>query len=555
MRAELEYVDANGNTPLLLAYRMGRTKAARMLLAAGAFSKARSAEGYESVIVAALTANPDLTREAVIAMLAETDAAFERRIPNLLSKLEELPDFELTMTWQFSSWVPLVSQLLPSDTYTIRKRGSSMRFDTTLLGMTGLKWERGSISLVLWGKDMPKPGASYVLDNDMKTAADARMAFTHPQDIHIQDWVRKLLTQKQKTTDFWSRDALMTPVYKQGLFGRLTTSLARMTVGDGVQRGRVSQSPVSSTNPGSPKVTSPTSAGEGGSAFGSFSVSSPTNGAASTEEDAPNVHIDDPRQATEDVGLWTSCSVYEMKNLCVRDLTHAPIMPELKLKSWWKPEYSRQATDADFKAAEYAAKSNGSSTGAATTASASSPTAGAGKPAVASAAVAHEEAPEKLLVPLFRALKAIKAGKINENNANSATIEELEGMGFEDDAGKKVAGHTVDVMSFQDYFGFPRPQATAEEQAAFKLRQATEGTTETPAATPAADVLAASSADSRAPAAFVGIDGSMHKAMGAVAKFRAEATTVEDKSLDLKVFFSKEFPISVRFFHRMSLRW
>jgi hypothetical protein len=42
------------------------------------------------------------------------------------------------------------------------------------------------------------------------------------------------------------------------------------------------------------------------------------------------------------VGVWSNCAVYEMKNFCVRDLTIAPILPELKLKDWWKPEYSRQ---------------------------------------------------------------------------------------------------------------------------------------------------------------------------------------------------------------------
>jgi hypothetical protein len=85
--ADLELRDARDNTPLMLAYRMGRTKIARMLLAGGAFPKPRTAEGFEAVQVAALTANPDIIREAVLAFLAETDAAFERRVPGLQAAL------------------------------------------------------------------------------------------------------------------------------------------------------------------------------------------------------------------------------------------------------------------------------------------------------------------------------------------------------------------------------------------------------------------------------------------------------------------------------------
>lgn len=63
------------------------------------------------------------------------------------------------MHWQFRSWVPLVSRLLPHDTLVLWKRGSSFRMDSTLLGMDGLRWQRGNVSVLLHGKDMPHPGA------------------------------------------------------------------------------------------------------------------------------------------------------------------------------------------------------------------------------------------------------------------------------------------------------------------------------------------------------------------------------------------------------------
>ena len=84
-------------------------------------------------------------------MLADTDRAFQRRVPGLLAGLAALPDFEIQMRWEFSSWLPLVSRILPNDDIVIYKRGSSIRMDSTLLGLAGLSWERGHISNLILG--------------------------------------------------------------------------------------------------------------------------------------------------------------------------------------------------------------------------------------------------------------------------------------------------------------------------------------------------------------------------------------------------------------------
>lgn len=582
VNADLNLVDGHGNTPLLLAYRMGRTRAARMLLAAGANPKARAPDGWEAVQVAALTANTDLIRTAVLAFLGETDAAFDRRLPTLQAALRAMPDFTLRMTWEFSSWVPLVSRLLPSDVYTIYKRGSSLRLDTTLLAMSGLKWERGSISLVLWGDDMPSPGAMYVMDNEMKTAADARMAFTMPQDQSVQDWVRKLLTQKQKQTDYWARDVVMAPALKQGLVGGFLRGIAKLAVGDDVPRGRVSEGQDAKT-PSSP----------GGSNGGSGGAASPS----------AVVHVDDPRQVTADVGVWANCAVYEMRNFCVRDVEHRPILPELKLRDWWKPEYSREATDADVAAVRAEAAGGAPAAGAAGGAAGAAEgggdahhrhrggrhhhgkhkpaghsghahhhhghhAGGGGKHAAggAGAAASEEEPPpEAALHPLRNMLKAIRSGKINEKNAASATLEEVEGMGFSE----ALAAQTVETYTFQEYFGWKRAAAPAgakaEREAALvaiaaaaaAAAQADAGGEEADGAAggtgaePAvrADAAAAPAAEASAPALpppIVDADGSYHRASGKVGVVREENTTVDDKTMDLKVLFSKDFPITVR---------
>lgn len=560
--AALDALDSHGNTPLLLAYRMGRSKAARMLLAAGAYSKARAPEGWESVQVAALSGNTDLIRSAVIAYLDETDKALERRMGSLQARLASLPDFTLRMKWEFHTWVPLLGRLLPSDTYSIYKRGSSIRLDTTLLGMNGLKWDRGSVSMLVHGADMPRPGACYVIDNDMRTAADARTAFTHPQDIHIQDWVRKLLTQKQKSTDYWGRDVVMLPVIKHGIVGglfRKVKTIARLgDSGNSVSntpRGRISQNTTSTPKSSQSSVA--------------ISRGGDENGADAVDEDGSGTPApaacDDPNQAKEEVGIWKDCAVYDMVNLCVRDVTHAPILNELKLADWWRPEYSKQTTD------EEAAKS----AAAASAAAASSSKTGSGKGGEAAFDMATAEAPEQMLKPLHKLLRAIRLGKINESNASAASTlidgvaahdyeehdfggggddgygdgsgvdgleQPIDGGGGASQAAKLAAKRraaavaaTATTYTFAGYFGFERSSPSLDNFVNQKGGDSSNSSNDDGASAPLQPYVHAA-------------DGLLHRPAGRVAEFKSSRCQVDDKSLDAKVYFSKDFPISVEQF-------
>ncbi|CAE7920372.1 Ankrd13b, partial [Symbiodinium sp. KB8] len=278
---DLETRDASGFTPYLLALALGRSTAAAMLLAAGAYAKARlphdklkglNGLAWECYQVAALTTNPHLVRSTVMAMLRETDIAFQRRAPRLAEGFASMPDFEMTMVWEFSSWIPFVSGLLPKDTMTIRKRGTALRMDSTLLGMSGMTWQRGDVSQIVrvQAERGSHEGQFLLLDNKARTAGDGRESFLCPEDKNVQDWVRKVLSTPQKVSDWWSKDTTFKQVFTKGWLGGTTT---------------------------------------------------------------------DPK--TADVDVWTGCTLYDMAGLKQTELTHAAIRKDLALADWWLPVYEK----------------------------------------------------------------------------------------------------------------------------------------------------------------------------------------------------------------------
>ena len=88
---DLETQDRTGASAYVLALKLGHTRAAHMLIRAGACPRAKTALGWEPIQLAALTANSDLTRIAVVSMLKDMDLAWERRLPKHLDMLRAMP--------------------------------------------------------------------------------------------------------------------------------------------------------------------------------------------------------------------------------------------------------------------------------------------------------------------------------------------------------------------------------------------------------------------------------------------------------------------------------
>ncbi|XP_029005072.1 ankyrin repeat domain-containing protein 13C-A isoform X2 [Betta splendens] len=124
--------DIHGNTPLHLAVMMGHK------------------------VTALLRKLKQQSRESV-----------EDKRPKLLKALKELGDFYLELHWDFQSWVPLLSRILPSDACKIYKQGINIRLDTTLIDFTDMKCQRGDLSFIFNGNAVPSE-SFVVLDNEQK---------------------------------------------------------------------------------------------------------------------------------------------------------------------------------------------------------------------------------------------------------------------------------------------------------------------------------------------------------------------------------------------------
>ncbi|XP_054713418.1 ankyrin repeat domain-containing protein 13D-like isoform X2 [Uloborus diversus] len=150
---DIEKFDCRGRTPLLLSVTLGRLECTRVLLKANANVNVETKDGFSVLHEAISTGDPELIQEILERRDYQRYSSRVGGIPELLKRIRDTPDFYVEMKWEFTSWVPLVSRMCPSDTYKVYKSGSNVRIDTTLLGFDQSNWQRGSRSYVFKGQD------------------------------------------------------------------------------------------------------------------------------------------------------------------------------------------------------------------------------------------------------------------------------------------------------------------------------------------------------------------------------------------------------------------
>ncbi|XP_075930115.1 ankyrin repeat domain-containing protein 13C-like isoform X2 [Petromyzon marinus] len=165
--AALTQRDPHGNTALHVAVMLGNRDCTRVLLAHNAPVKSRNAQGWSPLAEAVSLGHRQTIASLVRKYKLQSRESAEIRRPRLLKAMQELGDFYLEVHWDFQSWVPLVSRMLPSDTCKVYKHGSNIRMDTTLIDFSDMKWQRGDLS-ILFGGETTSSQAFTVLDNSSR---------------------------------------------------------------------------------------------------------------------------------------------------------------------------------------------------------------------------------------------------------------------------------------------------------------------------------------------------------------------------------------------------
>ncbi|KAI1293822.1 Ankyrin repeat domain-containing protein 13D [Halotydeus destructor] len=165
----LEARDPRGRTPLQLAVTLGHIECVRFLLSKNANVNIEDRFGFNVLHETIAHGDAQLVSDVLERRDFQRYTCRTNGVPALLRKLRDTPDFYVEMKWEFTSWVPLVSRMCPSDTYKIYKSGSSVRIDTTLLGFEQSNWQRGSRSFIFKGEKYLEEGAVFMeVDHDLR---------------------------------------------------------------------------------------------------------------------------------------------------------------------------------------------------------------------------------------------------------------------------------------------------------------------------------------------------------------------------------------------------
>uniref|UniRef100_A0A182PN58 Ankyrin repeat domain-containing protein n=1 Tax=Anopheles epiroticus TaxID=199890 RepID=A0A182PN58_9DIPT len=160
---DLEKLDPRGRTPLMLAVRLCHLECVKALLAAKCNANVEC-DGWSVVQEAVCSGDPNILTAILEVRDLQRHIKRVSHVPQLLQHLQDTPDFYIEMKWEFTSWVPLMSRVCPSDTYKVYKRGSNVRIDTTLLGFDNNSWQRGNRSYIYKGQQ--KTASMIEIDHD-----------------------------------------------------------------------------------------------------------------------------------------------------------------------------------------------------------------------------------------------------------------------------------------------------------------------------------------------------------------------------------------------------
>lgn len=194
--ADVSIQDKYGNTPLHIAVMLGHKELVECLLSHGAMVKEKNKCGWTPLDESISYGDQQTIKLLLRKLREQTTQGLIQRRQKLISTLQNLEDFYAELKWEFHTWVPLLSRLLPSDICRIYKTGSCIRLDSTLGDFTGMQWSRGNVSFIFNGEESRTDTLSMVvLDNDSKTYQRMKLMGAEQMDMDLNEHVKFLMSK------------------------------------------------------------------------------------------------------------------------------------------------------------------------------------------------------------------------------------------------------------------------------------------------------------------------------------------------------------------------
>eukprot|EP00903_Cladosiphon_okamuranus_P008377 g8055.t1 len=195
----LKQADHHGNTPLLLALKLGRTEMAWLMVRAGAELDVPSDGSFHLLDEAIVHGDEDLLVEVYGRLQRQSWGRWRAKVPDLLALLDDsIPDFYMEMHWSFECsnvLAPIVKAIAPHDHYRIWKKGSWLRMDSTITGYTKrFKTQRGKVSLLFLGSHSPAPGTLIKLDHGKKKIYNVLRRLESPTPSEVRRTCKRYLS-------------------------------------------------------------------------------------------------------------------------------------------------------------------------------------------------------------------------------------------------------------------------------------------------------------------------------------------------------------------------
>jgi hypothetical protein len=170
-RHHINAQDAYGNTALQIAVLLQHTEMITLLLEHGALIGVPNKLGWTCLSEAVSIGNRAVMSQLLLTAKSRAVNKIREHEREIHKKIRDIGDVTLVLQYKLASWLPFVGRVLPFDTVTIRKKGTSVRLDMTLRDFENLSWVRGDVSL-LFKANLYTKNQGFAFDNNTKTVQE-----------------------------------------------------------------------------------------------------------------------------------------------------------------------------------------------------------------------------------------------------------------------------------------------------------------------------------------------------------------------------------------------